>query len=58
MTEENQATNRQEIIDTIKELIAKYEAMPPQAMIAAANQYDMLTILYLLSAILDCSSES
>lgn len=49
---------KQETIETIKELIAKYEAMPPAAMIAAANQYDLLSILYLLLASLDCNSDS
>ena len=49
---------RKEIEDSIRELIARIEALPPSAMIVSANQYDLLSILYLLLACLDCKSES
>lgn len=45
--------SRKDLLNMLRELIKTYESLPPVAMSTAINHYDMLSLLLLLSSILD-----
>lgn len=55
---ESKKPTKEELLEHLDKMIDDIEKLPANAKVISVNQFDMLTLLYLLSAIFRCNSDT